>query len=238
MKESHFKSMAIFSASLILGMGLLGAFLGSSLIRFRSFERTVIVKGLSEREYPADIIICPVPVIAAGGEAAALYTLLDRNASRVRSFFIEGGVSENEISISIPNVVDKAAREYGDSGTGPRFTGKIVVTVYSTNVGLVQGVLNKIGALGKEGIVLQLGGFDSSIEYMFSKLNEVKPEMIKEASANAKDAAQQFAKDSGSRLGKLKTASQGQFSISPRDGNTPHLKTVRVVTSMEYYLND
>ena len=80
--------------------------------------------------------------------------------------------------------------------------------------------------------------YQNPVEYLFSRLNEVKPEMIEEATRNAREVASKFAEDSNSRLGKIRQASQGQFSIEPRDTNNPHIKKVRVVSTVEYYLAD
>ena len=81
-------------------------------------------------------------------------------------------------------------------------------------------------------------GWEYKTEYSFTKLNDIKPEMIEEATKNAREAAEKFAQDSDSKLGKIKKASQGQFSISDRDSNTPYIKSVRVVSSIDYFLND
>ena len=74
------------------------------------------------------------------------------------------------------------------------------------------------------------------MRFKFEGLNEIKPGMIEEATKNAREVGEKFAKDSGSRLGKIKTANQGTFSITDRDSNTPEIKKVRVVTSVTYYL--
>ncbi|MGL5254687.1 MAG: SIMPL domain-containing protein [Brevinema sp.] len=238
----YFKEMnstLVISIALVIGLVFSAVVIRSGILGFRSYERTVQVKGLSEREYPADIIMAPVPVTATGNDSAVLYSQLDRQAQRVRSFLLDEGVAESDVTVSIPNVIDKAAREYSGSDIGDtRYTGTVVVTIYSTNVNKVRETFNKIGSLGREGIVMRLGDYEYQTEYHFSKLNDVKSEMLKEAALNARQSAQTFANDSGSKVGKLKTASQGQFSINPRDNNTPHIKIVRVVVTMDYYLND
>ena len=80
--------------------------------------------------------------------------------------------------------------------------------------------------------------YTSATEYLFTGLNEIKPEMVEEATRNAREVALKFARDSDSKLGKIRSARQGQFSISDRDKNTPHIKRVRVVSTIEYYLAD
>ena len=112
------------------------------------------------------------------------------------------------------------------------------VTVYSTNIDAVRAVMSLLSELGKQGIVFSGGGYQYQTEYLFTRLNEVKPEMIEEATRKAREVAEKFATDSQSTLGKIKKASQGQFSINARDKNNPHIKKVRVVSTVQYYLSD
>jgi len=96
--------------------------------------------------------------------------------------------------------------------------------------------MKKVDQLGKKGIAIQPQDYDNRTQFLFTKLNEIKPGMVEEATAKGREVAIKFAKDSQSKLGKLKTARQGQFTISNRDSNTPYIKVVRVVVSMQYYL--
>ncbi len=112
------------------------------------------------------------------------------------------------------------------------------MTVYTDNIGAVRAVMGSLSELGKKGIVFTGGDYLAKTEYLFTRLNEVKPEMIEEATRQARVVAEKFASDSQSTLGKIKRASQGQFSIDPRDRNNPHIKKVRVVSTVEYYLSD
>lgn len=119
-----------------------------------------------------------------------------------------------------------------------RFVSTQAVTVYSTDVPVVREAMQGLVELGKQGIVLSGDPYQGSVEYLFSGLNEAKPEMIEEATTRAREVGMKFADDSNSRLGKIRKATQGQFSIQPRDTNNPHIKTVRVVSTVEYYLAD
>ena len=112
------------------------------------------------------------------------------------------------------------------------------MTVYSNDIDAVRSVMGALSELGKKGIVFTGSGYDSQTEYLFTRLNEVKPEMIEEATRNARHVAEKFAADSDSQLGKIKRASQVQFSIYARDRNNPHIKKVRVVATVQYYLSD
>ena len=131
------------------------------------------------------------------------------------------------------------AQQYG--GNQPvelRYTASQTITVYSNDIDKVRGAMPKLTELGKMGIVFSQNNYDAQVEYIFSRLNDVKPKMIEESTTNARSVAEKFATDSQSRLGKIKKATQGQFSINNRDKNTPYIKQVRVVSTIEYYLAD
>lgn len=119
-----------------------------------------------------------------------------------------------------------------------RYTAQQTITIYTTKIELVQQAQARIIELGKKGIAIGGDEYNQRVQYMFTKLNEVKPAMVEEATRNARMVAEQFAADSNSRLGKLKRANQGQFSVEDRDSNTPYLKKVRVVSTVDYYLID
>ncbi len=239
MHESGKVSAFIFGASFIIGLAVLGFILGNTAIEFKEYERTVTVKGLSEREYEADVVIWPIQFTAASNDLEQLYSSTEISTSEIRRFLEKNGISSIEMSSSSPAITDKSARQRGD-GAKPefRYTALQTVTVYSKNIEGVRAVMGKLSELGKKGIVFTGGGYQSQTEYIFTRLNEVKPEMIAEATRNAREVAQKFAADSQSRLGKIKRASQGQFSISPRDKNNPHIKKIRVVATVVYYLSD
>ncbi|UTJ06830.1 hypothetical protein [Arcobacter roscoffensis] len=119
-----------------------------------------------------------------------------------------------------------------------RYSANQTINVYSKNVELVRSAILNISSLNKKGILFRVNDYDSKAQYFFTNLNEVKPIMIEEATRKAREVALKFAKDSNSKLGKIKKARQGQFSISSRDQNTQHIKKVRVVSTVEYYLDD
>lgn len=228
----------IIGISLVVGLGLLGVLLGRSVVTFKSLDRTVTVKGLSEREVSADVVIWPIQFTAASNDLGALYRTIDSNTSKVRSFLLEEGVTEDEITVSVPAITDKSAQQWGDASGPFRYTAVQTVTVYSEQVDRVRIIMSGISALGQEGIVISGDNYQSLTEYLFTGLNELKPEMIEEATRSARAVAEKFAMDSDSELGKIRSASQGQFSISPRDNNNPHIKKVRVVSTVTYYLSD
>ena len=238
MSGSDKTNAAIFGVFLVLSAAVLGYLLGNSAITFKEYERSVTVKGLSEREYPADIVIWPIQFTEAGNDLGKLYSDIETSTDKIRQFLTAKGVKADEISITSPSITDKSAQQYGNNGRAEfRYTASQIVTVYSSDVELVRKVMEMLSELGKQGIVFT-GGYQSQAEYLFTRLNDVKPAMIEEATRKAREVAQKFAEDSDSRLGKIRRASQGQFSIGDRDRNNPHIKKVRVVSTVEYYLSD
>ncbi|QQD16963.1 SIMPL domain-containing protein [Spongiibacter nanhainus] len=238
MSGSDKTNAAIFGVFLVLSAAVLGYLLGNSAITFKEYERSVTVKGLSEREYPADIVIWPIQFTEAGNDLGKLYSDIETSTDKIRQFLIAKGVKADEVSITSPSITDKSAQQYGNNGRAEfRYTASQIVTVYSSDVELVRKVMEMLSELGKQGIVFT-GGYQSQAEYLFTRLNDVKPAMIEEATRKAREVAQKFAEDSDSRLGKIRRASQGQFSIGDRDRNNPHIKKVRVVSTVEYYLSD
>jgi hypothetical protein len=239
MQRENTGSALVLGVFILLGLAALGYLLGDAAIRFKQFERSVTVKGLSEQEYPADVVIWPIQFTLAGNELAALYATLENNTARIRTFLQDSGIETTEITVSAPVITDKSAQSYGGVQQPEfRYSALQTVTVYSGDVERVRGVMNRLVDLGKQGIALTGGDYQNQTEYLFTRLNEVKPAMIQEATTKAREVALKFAQDSNSRLGKIKQASQGQFTISPRDRNNPHIKNIRVVSTVEYYLSD
>lgn len=229
----------ILGICIFLGLSSLGYLLGNSAIKFKEYERTVTVKGLSEREFGADIIIWPIQFTAAGNNLEELYEAIDGNTHKIREFLETKGVGNEEISFTTPSITDKSAQQYSNQAKAEfRYTAIQTVTVYSRNIDSVRKVMGELSELGKKGIVFTGGNYQSQTEYLFTRLNEIKPEMIEEATRKAREVAEKFASDSKSSLGKIRKATQGQFSINARDKNNPHIKKVRVVSTVEYYLSD
>lgn len=229
----------ILGISVALGLAALGLLLGRAAVRVKEYERSVTVKGLSEREVPADVVIWPIVFTEAGNDLGALYAAIEAGQQKIDAFLVSRGIDTAEISHSPPSVADKSAQQYG-GGPRPEFRYAAVqtVTVYSTRVDVVRRAMTELSELGKSGIAFTGGDYQNQTEYLFTGLNRIKPEMIEEATAKAREVAEKFAADSRSRLGKIKRASQGQFSIEARDKNNPHLKKIRVVSTVEYYLSD
>lgn len=233
----------ISGISLIVGLvalgALLGTLLGTAALDYREYERSVTVKGLSERDYPADVVIWPISFLEASNDLPSLYEALDRGTAQIQAFLEQNGIAAAEITVAVPAITDKSAQQYGGGERAEfRYSATQIVTVYSENIEAVRTVMSSLNELGRTGIVFTDGNYQFQTEYIFNRLNEVKPEMVEEATREARMVAEKFAEDSQSSLGKIKNASQGQFTISNRDTNNPHIKTVRVVSTIEYYLSD
>ncbi len=236
MKPYNFKTLGIF---IFLGLTSLGFLLGRSIIKVKNLERTVVVKGLAEKEVSANIALWPIKFSEANNSLSNLYDKLEKDKKIIIKFLEQNGFSENEITISQPSITDKLALEYGNTkNIRFRYVANQAITVYSKKIEKVREISPKISELGKKGIVIISNNYESRIQYFFTKLNNVKPEMIKEATKKAREVALKFAEDSKSSLGKIKSARQGQFSIRDRDKNTRYIKKVRVVSTIEYYLSD
>lgn len=162
-----------------------------------------------------------------------------KNTTKIKDFLTDRGITIEEISFSAPAISDKSAQQYGNSGQYEyRYSATQTVTVYSTQIASIRKIMAALSELGKQGIVFVGDNYQTQTEYIFTRLNDIKPAMIEEATRKAREVAEKFALDSDSKLGKIKKASQGQFSIRSRDKNNPHIKLVRVVSTIEYYLSD
>jgi hypothetical protein len=236
--DNTVKASIVLGLLIAIGLGVLGYELGSSAIRFKEYERVVSVKGLAEREVPANIAIWPINFSGADADLTALYSKLEGDAARIIAFLGSKGFEPDEITVAAPDVTDKLAQRYGSGEQVQlRYTASQSITVYSGRIELVRGAQNDLAELGKQGIAFGGDGYQRT-EFLFTELNDIKPEMIEEATRKAREVAEKFAADSNSRLGKIRTANQGQFTVSDRDMNTPHIKNVRVVSTIEYYLSD
>lgn len=189
-------------------------------------------------EVPADKVIWPLMYKDIGTDPALLYTNMVQKNKVIVNFLKTNGIAEEEISIAPPEVIDMQAERYGERNTPYRYNATSVIMVNSKNVDTVRKLMSEQAELMKQGIAITGGDYRYNVVYEFTGLNDIKPQMIEEATRNARASAEKFAKDSDSKLGKIRNASQGQFSIENRDANTPYIKNVRVVTTVNYYLTE
>ena len=224
--------------SVMVGLIVIGIMIPVAVNEYRSFDRTVNVKGLCEKEVEADKVIWPITYKVMSNDVQSVYDMTDKNNALVLEFLKSGGLSDEEITVSVPAISDKLANEYGDNNRAFRYIATNVVTVCTDKVDAVLSLLSRQSELLRKGVVISGNSWENPLEFKYEALNALKPSMVEEATRNAREVAQKFASDSGSRLGKIKTASQGVFSIENRDSNTPNIKKVRVVTSVTYYLKN
>lgn len=227
-------------ASAIIAAGLLalGLTIRSGLCSFTDNQRSVDVRGLAEREVPANKVTWPILFRLAGDNLPTVYSNVADTNRKIEQFLTQNGVEASEISVGAPKMEDQSNNYNYKPGITPRYAITSVVTISSGKVDLVRDLINRQGELLSQGIPVGANEYGNSVTYEFTGLNDIKPEMIAEATKAAREAAAKFADDSSSRLGKIKTARQGQFSIEDRDQYTPYIKRVRVVTSLTYLLQD
>lgn len=233
------KSNVIGAALIAAGIVVMGFALKAGIDNFTNRDRVVTVRGLCEKEVSANKVTWPLVTKEMGNDLPEIYNRIQSTNDAIVKFLKSNGLADDEIQINPPAVEDRQANMYSNSETirwRYRVTNVIVVT--SAKVELVNSLIRKQPELMRQGIAVVAGDYEYQTSYEFTGLNDIKPEMIAEATANAREAADKFAADSHSKLGKIKTASQGQFSINDRDQYTPQLKTVRVVTSITYALED
>lgn len=228
-------AVGIFSA----GLAVSGYLLGDGLRRAKSAERSISVRGVSERDVTADLATWTISFSQEGPDLAAVNARADQQSAAVRRFFASAGFKPAEVSDSGVSF----ARNHVRNDEGQRVETRITVTrsvqLRTAEVMKAQKAHEGLPALLREGVELD----GSNLNYSFTRLNQLKPEMIAEATRRARDSAEQFARDSGASVGQIRTASQGYFSVGPRDGaedgegssasDSPFQK-VRVVTSVDY----
>lgn len=233
------KNYYVEATILAVAIVVFGTFVKNSLDRFTDKERVVTVKGLSEREVPADKVIWPLIYKELGNDPADIYQRIEKKNATVMDFLKKHGLNDNEISVNPPQVKDRFADSWSQENILNRYVASSFIIVNSTQVDLVRNIMQKQAELMKIGIALISEDYGNNmVKYEFTGLNEIKPEMVEESTKNARATAEKFAKDSDSELGKIRRATQGQFSITNRDNNTPHIKNVRVVSTIEYYIRD
>lgn len=228
-------------APLLIAVGLLalGLCIKAGIDNFSHRDRVVTVRGLAERQVEANEVIWPIVTKQMGNDLQALYTTIQQNNAAIVTFLKANGITDKEITINPPSVEDRRANAYDNSVTiNERYRVTNVIVVTSAQVDKVNSLIAKQTELMRQGIAVVAGDYQYQTQYNYTALNSIKPEMIAEATKAAREAGDRFAADSHSKLGKIKTASQGQFSIEDRDQYTPFIKTVRVVNSITYYLEN
>lgn len=226
-------------SAIVLSLGLVGSgmCIRSGIKAFAQRDQAVEVRGLAEREVPANKVTWPIVVKEVGNEIQAVYSKITTDNKQIVDFLVANGVKQEDIYVSSPQVEDRQANSWSNGQTF-RYLIKTVVTVSSNDVERVRQLINRQGELLQKGIAIAAGDYDNQTIFEYTQLNDIKPEMIAEATKNAREAAKKFADDSDSKIGKIRSARQGQFTIEDRDPYTPYIKKIRVVTSLTYALED
>ena len=228
-----------------LGLALGGLFIGAGFARGRS-DRYVTVKGISEREVQADLAIWPLRIVAASDNLATANAQLQESLQKIRTFLSAQQIDPTQAQLQDFSVTDAQTNQYSGGVTaGSRFVIRQTVVVRSTKPELIRAASQRVSELVSNGVVLSSGGEygNGGPTFVFTGLNKLKPQMIGEATARARESAEQFARDSRSSIGGIRRASQGVFEILPRDqaeGITEAsqvVKTVRVVSTIDYALS-
>jgi hypothetical protein len=227
---------AVLGAFLAAGLGAGGALVAKGVKDAKAADRRVTVRGLSEREVAANLVMWPIGFSATGDELGQLQAKLDASAAKIASFLLSHGFTAEEWSLGSPRITDFQAQAYPSANRPPhRYSAEATITLRSAKVAGVMDGMKRSGDLVRDGVAL-VNNYGAT--YLYTELDRVKPEMIAAATQDARHAAEQFASDSGSRVGSIRTAQQGYFTIEDRDAFSPEFKKVRVVTTVEYFLED
>lgn len=237
------RNLTFIIVTLIMAVSFVitGTLIKEGLIQIRSADRFVTVKGLAERDVKADLAIWPIQFKVADNDLALAQQELERETAIIVDFLKANGILENEISVNQVMVNDAYAQQYQQNAVAARYAIDKTIMVRTTNVDAVEKAAQQVGDLIGNGVLI---GYNATPQYSFTKLNDIKPEMIAAATQNAREAAEQFANDSGATVGAIRSATQGYFSINARDdmAGAPDSaalnKKVRVVSTVDYYLND
>lgn len=226
------------------GIGTAGWMVGKGIENMRSLDRFVTVKGLAERDVKADKAVWPITYVATDDVLQTAQVKIDADTQTLLDFLASHGIPRQQTELQNLQVTDQLAQAYRSGPVESRFIVNQTIQVRSDDVDAVVAASQDIGKLLQGGIVLGGQGYSAGPSFLFTGLNAIKPEMIAAATANAREAAQQFATDSGGQLGGIRRANQGLFQIMAGDG-APNMnesaqinKTVRVVTTMEYLITD
>lgn len=215
------------------GLALCGLFVELGIHQLANKDRAVTVKGLSTRDVQADHVVWPLSFSISGNNLPAINSELARTQTAIVDFLVQKGFAAEDIQIGSSSVNDNWANYY-DHRPDNHYTLTASVVISTDDVQLVVANQRCLSELLNKGIILN--STDWAIDYQYNGLNELKPQMIEEATKNARAVAQKFADDARCRLGSIRRANQGQFSVES-DQNKPWVKHVRVVTTVDYYLN-
>lgn len=236
--QNNVLSSALVGLFIAVGLVLGGSYINSAAVSWQAANRSVTVKGLAERQVAANLALWPLHFSVSGDSLNAVQQQIDTQAGTIRSFLRNAGFKTSEITLTSPQVTDEYANRPADQrASSARYSAEATVLVRTPNIKSVKQAMTRLGSLISQGVLLS-PNYNYRTEFLYTDLDQIKPKMIAEATADARAAAKQFAKDSGSEVGQIRSASQGYFSIEDLDSYTPEIKKIRVVTTIDYALDN
>ena len=233
------RSFAVLGASLAAGLAIFGLQIGHAVRRGREFDRYFTARGLSEREVTATLAVWPLYFSVFAQELPALKTEMENTRQIVDRFLRAHDIPAEDVTVGLPGLVDNLDNNYGQTNLDlPRYKGIGTLVVRSPKVELVKRAIQEVDALLAQGVRIGAGGYHNveGTRFVFEGVNELKPALIEEATANARAAAAKFAQDSRAKVGAIRRATQGALEIDQRDAASPEKKIVRVVTTVEFFI--
>jgi uncharacterized protein len=242
--RSLIDSATLGAIILATGVALAGGLIGNGFLKGRSADRYVEVKGLAEREVIADLALWPLRYASTGSDLSVAQAGLTRSTREVFAFLTRHGLDTAAVQLQALEVSDADANRFPGERNGPRFVIQQTLIVRSRTPAIVMAASQRVSELVAGGVILSSSGEygNGGPTFLFTRLNQLKPAMVAEATANARESAEKFATDSRTTLRGIRQANQGVFVILPRD-QAPGVnesgqlqKVVRVVSTVQYFL--
>jgi hypothetical protein len=231
------RSFAVLGLSLIIALTIFGVQVVKAVKKGREFDRYLTVRGLSEREVKATLAIWPIRFSVNADDLLALKSAMERDQSLVMTFLHDSGINSKDVTLGLPTVSDRLEeRTTGNKPVLSRYKGVVTIVVRSSEVDVVKKAIQQVEALLDKGVALTENEYGDQPEFLFTEINQVKPDMIREATANARVSAEKFAQDSKTRVGAIRRATQGAVEIEDRDKASPEKKIIRVVTTIDFFV--
>ncbi len=229
MKFNSFIVSCIIAAGMIAAAAVLSS--GIKQIAFK--DRAVTVKGLATADVKADYAVYPIYYTIESDDMRSLQAEATRVKKEVMDILLAKGFTKADLKDGKVSVSDQWANYYGEHRPAYQYSLDASVVISTEKVDLVAENLNLTSELLDKGILVNIQEW--SIDYQYNGLADIKPAMIEEATANARAVAIKFAEDAKCKLGSIRRANQGQFTIES-DEYQPWIKHIRVVTTVDYYL--
>jgi len=232
------RSFAVLGTLLAVGLAVFGLQIGQAVKKGREFDRYLSVRGLSEREVKSTLAIWPIRFAVYADDLPLLKQTIQTTKGIVQGFLAEQGITTDSISFGLPSISDKNEERGREEEKNPlpRYKAITTLVVRSSKVDVVKQAIQHADNLLEKGITLVAGEYGDHTQFLFDGINEVKPDMIKEATANARASAEKFAQDSKAKVGSIRRATQGVLEIDDRDVATPEIKVLRVVTTVDFFI--